>query len=145
MSEPKATHEIVAERMKAFYADEFAHYVYRKVKNRNPDKQVSLDDNCITISHPDCEDSLHLFSFWEMLGDSPLEEVRSRIDWAVSMIQRGRCTNLYLLYPKTPAFRKHIVLTSQHLESLGMEYTLKLIPYRLDQKLLTTTQGEQRL
>lgn len=132
MCNAASTSEILKERLKQDKVEEFTSYVYQRVKQRNPDKEVTHGDSCVIIQAEEGGEALHLYTFWEMLGGKPVDQVSEQIDWAIEHIEKGCCNNIYMLYPKTPEFRSHIELTSQRLERLGKEYTLKLVPYRIN-------------
>lgn len=132
MCNSATTSQIIRERLKQDKAEEFTSYVYERVKQKNPDKQVTQANSCVIIQAEEGGDTLHLYTFWEMLGAQPLDQVSRQIDWAIEHIEKGHCRNLYMLYPKTPEFTSHIALTSQRLERLGKTYNLKLVPYRIN-------------
>lgn len=109
----------------------FSDYIYSRVKKQNPDKLVNREDDFIVIQSDALEDSLHLYPIWKDLSTSVQSDVCNDVNFAISLLKSKQCKHIYLLFPKNEHFRKHIPIKIPHLEALGLEYTLKLVPYKI--------------
>ena len=109
----------------------FSDYIYSRVKKQNPDKLVNREDDFIVIQSDALEDSLCLYPIWKDLSTSVQSDVCNDVNFAISLLESKQCKHIYLLFPKNEHFRKHIPIKIPHLEALGLEYTLKLVPYKI--------------
>lgn len=109
----------------------FSNYIYSRVKKQNPDKLVNREDNFIVVQSDTLEDSLHLYPIWKDVSTSVQSDVCDDVNFAISLLESKQCKHIYLLFPKNEHFRKHIPIKIPHLEALGLEYTLKLVPYKI--------------
>lgn len=106
--------------------EEFINYILKKVRKRNPNKDVQRCRVGIVIR--DGGEELYLIPKWKILSHDPVTEARSEIESAFAKIQEKSCVNIYLIFPKTERFSRHIELKQSELE--GSDYLLKLVPYR---------------
>ncbi len=111
--------------------DLFSHYVYKRVKRQNPDKTIQKMDDCIVIAEKSSHESLHLYPTWKTVGTNVQSDVYDDVNLAIERLDSKECKHIYLLFPKSEHFRKHISIKVPHLEEQGVEYTLKLVPYKI--------------
>ena len=109
----------------------FSHHVYNRVKKQNPDKFVNQKDDFIVIDSDTSTDSLHLFPRWREVGIDIQSDVCEDVTFAINLLESKQCKHIYLLFPKNEHFKKHVPIKIPHLEALGLEYTLKLVPYKI--------------
>lgn len=109
----------------------FAHHIYSRVKKQNPDRAIDKKDDFIVVNGSASEDSLHLYPRWRDVGVSVQRDVLEDVNFAITLLESKQCKHIYLLFPKNEHFRKHIPIKIPHLEALGLEYTLKLVPYKI--------------
>lgn len=109
----------------------FSHHVFNRVKKQNPDKLVVKTDECIVINVQNVEESLHLYPRWRDVGISVKHDVCEDVNFAIELIESKQCKHVYLLFPKNEHFRKHIPIKIPHLEAQGIDYSLKLVPYKI--------------
>lgn len=83
------------------------------------------------INGEESEDSLHLYPRWRDVGVSVQSDVCEDVNFAINLLETKQCKHIYLLFPKNEHFRKHIPIKIPHLEAQGLEYTLKLVPYKI--------------
>lgn len=109
----------------------FSHYIYKRVKRQNPQVCIDKEDDCIVVHSEALEDSLYLYPRWKNVGMSVQSDVSDDVNFAISLLDSKQCKHIYLLFPKNEHFRKHIPIKIPHLEALGLDYTLKLVPYKI--------------
>ncbi len=109
----------------------FSHHIYSRVKKQNPDRSIDKKDDFIVINGEESEDSLHLYPRWRDVGVSVQSDVCEDVNFAINLLETKQCKHIYLLFPKNEHFRKHIPIKIPHLEAQGLEYTLKLVPYKI--------------
>ena len=109
----------------------FAHHIYSRVKKQNPDRSIDKKDDFIVVNGSASEDTLHLYPCWRDVGVSIQRDVCEDVNFAITLLESKQCKHIYLLFPKNEHFRKHIPIKIPHLEALGLEYTLKLVPYKI--------------
>jgi len=110
----------------------FAHHVFHRVKRQNPDKSVTQDALSIVIQSEECDDVLHLYPTWKMIEQRVDQEAYKEINQAIERLESKECKHIYLLFPRNENFRKHVLIRSPKLDALGLEYTLKLVPYTIN-------------
>ena len=109
----------------------FQHHIYKRVKRQNPTMKVTEKDDCIVVQTSDSHEALHLFPTWKMIEERIDVEASAQINQAIERLETKECKHIYLLFPRNETFKKHIPITSPKLDALGIEYTLKLVPYTL--------------
>ena len=107
----------------------FSHHVFSRVKRQNPDKSITHEKTRITIQSDETSDVLHLYPTWKMIEKRVDIEAFHEINEAIERLESLECKHIYLLFPRNENFRKHIPIRSPKLDALGLEYTLKLVPY----------------
>lgn len=114
--------------------DEFSNYVYNLVKKRNPEKTVLKSSIHIVIQDENSNESLFLYPRLTKINSIPEIDAKEDINFAISLLENNECKNIYLLFPKTKTFTRQVPVRSERLDNLGIDYNLKLIPYKMDQK-----------
>ncbi|GEM_PF-670372 len=109
----------------------FAHHVFHRVKRQNPDKSITQDALSIVIESEECADALHLYPTWKIIEQRVDMEACEEINQAIERLESKECKHIYLLFPRNENFRKHVPIRSPKLDALGLEYTLKLVPYTI--------------
>ena len=110
----------------------FSHHVFNRVKRQNPDKSVVQEEKCIVIQSEESAESLHLYLTWKIIEQRADLEASEEINHAIDLLASLECKHIYLLFPRSTNFRKHVLIRSEKLDTLGIEYTLKLVPYTID-------------
>lgn len=72
---------------------------------------------------------ISLFPIWREDIQDIKKELAEDINRAIGLLKNDMHKNIYLLYPKSKTFTKHIDIKSA--EFNGDEHTLKIIPYKL--------------
>ena len=109
----------------------FSHHVYNRVKRKNPDTIITQKNACIVIEREGCDEALHLYPIWKTIEQHAKHEASAEINQAIDLLETLECKHIYLLFPRNENFRKHIPVRSPKLDALGIEYTLKLVPYTI--------------
>jgi len=109
----------------------FSHHVFNRVKRQNPDKEIKQEEKCIVIQSEESAESLHLYPTWKTIEKCADLEAREEINHAIDLLASCECKHIYLLFPRSENFRKHVLIRSEKLDDLGIEYTLKLVPYTI--------------
>ena len=109
----------------------FSHHVYNRVKRKNPDKVITQEKSRIVVEREECDEALHLYPIWKTIFKSVEHEAYNEINQAIDLLETLECKHVYLLFPRNENFRKHIPVRSPKLDALGIEYTLKLVPYTI--------------
>ncbi len=115
--------------------DRFSSYVYDRIKQKNPHKIISKSSRHLVIYGDSDADDLFIYPKWKRVQTAPSEECADEIEFAISLIASRECKNIYLLFPRTKNFKKHINIASEKLDKMGLQYTLKLIPYRIEREI----------
>lgn len=109
----------------------FTHHVFSRVKRQNPDKAVTQEEKRIVIQSEEDAEALHLYPTWKMIEGRVDIEAFDEISCAIERLESQECKHIYLLFPRSANFRKHVPVRSPKLDALGIEYTLKLVPYTI--------------
>lgn len=125
--------------------DSFSNYVYSLIKKRNPDKTVLKSSIHIVIQDKSHNESLFLYPRITKIESSPEQDASDDIDFALSLLENKECKHIYLVFPKTQTFRRQVSVKSKKLDDMGLDYTLKLIPYKMDQKSCKSCKTKERL
>ncbi len=123
------------------YKELFVDYVHDLVRRRNPDKMIIKSSVHVVLQDAVSDESLFLYPVWKFIDNSPEIDAREDVEMALSLLESGECKHIYLLFPKTENFNKHISIKSQKLNAKNIDYTLKLIPYKMDQKSIHSCTG----
>lgn len=108
----------------------FAQTVFQRIK-REPSKTITLDPPYIHIDQNGVRTRLH--PRWRRIDPDRLETHREEIDNGFRQLRDEGIDQVYLLYPKTERFQRHIQLKNDRTDQL------KMIPYSF-----TFTQKEKR-
>jgi hypothetical protein len=108
----------------------FTHHVFSRVKRQNPDMTIMQEASRIVIQSDDAE-ALHLYPTWKLIEERADLEAHEEINRAIDLLESLECKHIYLLFPRSANFRKHVPIRSPKLDALGIEYTLKLVPYTI--------------
>jgi hypothetical protein len=109
----------------------FSQHIYNRVKKQNPDKSIDQKADYIIINDKEGDESLYLYPRWRDIGLSIKTDVCEDVNFAIGLIESKQCKHIYLLFPKNEHFRKHIPIKIPHLEAQGIDYSLKLVPYKI--------------
>lgn len=109
----------------------FQHHIFKRIKRQNPTMNVTQEDGCIVVRANDSLEALHLFPTWKMIETRVDLEASEQINQAIERLASKACKHIYLLFPRNETFRKHIPIRSPKLDALGLDYTLKLVPYTI--------------
>lgn len=111
--------------------DAFKNFVLNKLLKDQKSRYIEHTHNSISII-PSYEEPLMIYPFWEMVDKSkPL--IDEHIQKAIDCIKQSDFKQVYLVYPKTSDFEKHIEVKIRELENniACSGYVLKVIPYSL--------------
>ena len=109
----------------------FTHHVFTRVKRQNPDISILQEASRIVVQSEEDAEALHLYPTWKMIEERADVEAHEEISHAIDMLESLECKHIYLLFPRSANFRKHVPIRSPKLDALGIEYTLKLVPYTI--------------
>ncbi len=109
----------------------FSHHVFNRVKRQNPDKEIRQEEKRIVIQSEESAESLHLYPTWKTIEQRADLEACEEINQAIDLLASFECKHIYLLFPRSENFRKHVPIRSPKLDALAIEYTLKLVPYTI--------------
>ena len=109
----------------------FSHHVFHRVKRQNPSVSVVKDALCIVVQSEECAEALHLYPTWKVIEGRVDIEAYDEINQAIERLETQECKHIYLLFPRNENFRKHVPIRSPKLDALGLDYTLKLVPYTI--------------
>jgi hypothetical protein len=98
----------------------FAQTVYHRIK-REPSKQITLDMPYIHINQNGVR--TRLYPRWKKVDPSLLQQRSSDIENGLKQLDEEEIDQLYLVYPKTETFQRHIQIKNDQTDQL------KLIPY----------------
>lgn len=111
--------------------DLFSHHIFSRVKRQNPDKVITHEEKRIVIQSEESDEALHLYPTWKNIEQRAEMEAREEVNHAIDLLESLECKHIYLLFPRSENFRKHLPIRSPKLDALGIEYTLKLVPYTI--------------
>lgn len=110
----------------------FGHHVYTRVAKQNPSHHIERQSCGAIVIHGDTqEECLFLYPCWKEIGTDVRSDAFDDVTFAIDQLDNKACQHIYLLFPKTEHFRKHISIKIPHLEDAGIAYTLKLVPYKI--------------
>ena len=109
----------------------FTYHVFSRVKRQNPNIAITQEKSRIVVQSEECEEALHLYPTWKTIEHRVDLEAHEEIDRAIDLLASQECKHIYLLFPRNENFRKHVPIRSPKLDALGIEYTLKLVPYTI--------------
>lgn len=111
----------------------FTHHIFSRVKRQNPDRHIECEAKGAIVIHGDAfdDEKLYLYPCWDMIGTNVQHDACEAVTLAIAQLDAKACQHIYLLFPKTEHFQKHISIKIPHLEEAGAVYTLKLIPYKI--------------
>jgi hypothetical protein len=114
--------------------DMFLTLVFERIKKVNRDKKVLMHKNEIIMydTRPDISPTLVLPFYTalkqESFFDSP--EVTGRLEKAKACLRRGEIRQIFLVFPKSSSFKKHLEVKFADRVALGEdEYQVKMVPY----------------
>ncbi len=111
----------------------FGHHVYTRVAKQNPHHRIERQSHGAIVIHGDTqEERLFLYPCWKEIGADVRGDAFDDVNFAIEQLDAQQCQHIYLLYPKTEHFCKHISIKVPHLEATGISYTLKLVPYKIN-------------
>ena len=118
--------------------DMFSNLVYERIKKVNRGKPVKLLDDGICIDEKEGS-TLVIPCFTEMnIKDIYMYKEMSKVK---KNIQNKKYNQVYLVYPKTDEFKRHIELKLPELKINEDEYRVKVIPYSFSFCLKNRTKG----
>lgn len=104
----------------------FSNLVFERIKHMNKDKNVVLFDEGIWIEQE--HQSTFVFPYFKNFDLQKLHSYEE-IQIAQKKIQQNKPTLIYLVYPKSETFTKHIEIKLPQINKNEDEYKVKLIPY----------------
>lgn len=105
----------------------FHEFVYQKVFNLHKNKTVTDEGDSITITADDIS-PVKIYPFWKDIDKNNLN-IKSELHTAIKCVKESKYSSVYLVYPKTKDFNKHIPVEVNILKD--MEYRIKAVPYSL--------------
>jgi len=105
----------------------FHEYVYQKISNLHKGKKVIDEGDSITINSEGTTPT-KIYTYWKDIDKNNLN-INKEVKTATRCIQDGKYPLVYLVYPKTANFDKHIPVEVDTLEDI--DYKIKVIPYSL--------------
>ncbi len=105
----------------------FHEFVFQKISALHKNKKVIDEGDSITINSPKSTPT-KIYTFWKNLDKNNLK-IKKEVKKATSCIQNGEYPLVYLVFPKTDNFNRHIPVKVDILEN--MDYKIKAIPYSL--------------
>lgn len=114
--------------------DMFLHLVYERIKKVNKNAEVLLHENSIVIkdSREWVPNSLIIPSYRKIEKDKLYndENFIRQMDKVAKSISTGEFTQVFLVYPKHPNFKKYINLKlANHSRKIPEAYTIRMMPY----------------
>lgn len=111
----------------------FGHHIYSRIKKQNPSHRIERQSGGAIIIHGNTQaEHLFLYPCWKEIGTDVRGDVCDDVSFAINQLDNKTCQHIYLLFPKSEHFRKHISIKIPHLEDAGIAYTLKLVPYKIN-------------
>jgi len=105
----------------------FHEFVYQKVSFLHKNKEVLDEGDSITINSKQTTPT-KIFTSWKEIDKNNLN-IKNDVKKATQCVQDGQYNLVYLVYPKTDNFQRHIPVVVDVLED--MEYKIKVVPYSL--------------
>ena len=105
----------------------FHEFVFQKISSLHKNKKVIDEGNSITINAEGTTPT-KIYPFWRDINKHKLN-INHDIKKATNCIKDGKYCLVYLVYPKTENFDKHIPVKVDILED--RDYKIKAIPYSL--------------
>ena len=105
----------------------FHEFVFQKISKLHRDKIVLDEGDSITINSHNSTPT-KIYPFWKDIDKNNLN-IKNDVQKATQCIQKGEYYLVYLVYPKTDTFTRHIPVVVDVLED--MDYKIKAIPYSL--------------
>ncbi len=108
----------------------FEQFVLNKLLKDKKNRIIQQHENSINII-PSGANKIKVIPYWNMLNSNN-QLINKHIENAIECIKNSSYKNIYLVYPKSDTFNKHMNVKVPELESLkSCEYGIKLIPYSL--------------
>lgn len=105
----------------------FHEFVFQKISNLHKNKKVTDEGDSITITgHSNTP--VKIYPFWKSIDKNNLN-INKEVKKATKCVKDGKFCLIYLVYPKTKNFNRHIPVKVDVLEN--MDYKIKAIPYSL--------------
>jgi hypothetical protein len=114
--------------------DMFLNLVYERIKKVNRENKVVLGDKEIIIydENPEASPTL-VIPFYKSLQKANIKEdstVSKNINIAMKYLREGKILQIFLVFPKSNAFSKHMdIKFSNDIKLQEDEYRVKMIPY----------------
>ena len=105
----------------------FHQFVFQKISKLHSEKKVTDEGDSITINSKNTTPT-KIFPFWKDIDKNNLN-IKNDVKKATQCIQKGEYCLVYLVYPKTDKFSRHIPVIVDVLEDI--DYKIKAIPYSL--------------
>ncbi len=105
----------------------FHEFVFQKISKLHSGKKVIDEGDSITINAKNTTPT-RIFPFWKDIDKNNLN-IKNDVHKATQCIQKGEYYLVYLVYPKTDTFSRHIPVIVDVLEDI--DYKIKAIPYSL--------------
>jgi|GEM_PF-1711856 len=118
----------------------FSNLVYERIKNVNKDKNVVFLEESIWIEQE--HQSTFILPYFKEFDLKNLHQYEE-IKIAQEKIQQKKPTLIYLVYPKSETFKKHLELKLPLTNKNEDEYKVKLIPYSFSFCLKTNNKGKK--
>ena len=106
----------------------FKKFVSNKIIKQQLDREVKIYDDSIDLIYKEKILKTKIFTFWEFINSNNLD-INSHIKKAINCINHTDFKQVYLVYPKSDNFNRHIKV--QCSDMINDEYEIKLIPYSL--------------
>jgi hypothetical protein len=105
----------------------FHEFVLEKIRKLHKDKEVIDLGDSISIKQ-DNVCALKLYTSWKTIQSKKLD-IKDELEDAIKVIKKGDFNQIYLIYPKSNDFNKHIPVYVDELEN--KTYQIKAVPYSL--------------
>lgn len=106
----------------------FEQFIVEQLSKIHNDEYIVQDSNSIDVI-PNDHSKIRIFSHWQMLHPGK-RHIDEHIAQAVECIKATSFRQIYIVYPKSRTFTKHIEVKVSELDSCG-EYRIKIVPYSL--------------
>ncbi len=107
----------------------FQNFVSNKIIKQQFDREVKIYDDSIDLIYKERTLQTKIFTFWEFINSNRLD-INNHIKKAINCINNTEFKQVYLVYPKSDNFNKHIKVQCSDM-IIDDEYEIKLIPYSL--------------
>lgn len=105
----------------------FHEFVFQKISRLHKNKKVTDEGDAITITEHS-NTPVKIYPLWKSIDKNNLN-INTELKKATKCVKDGEFCLVYLVYPKTKNFNKHIPVKVDVLED--MDYKIKAIPYSL--------------